>query len=209
MQTITLPAENPESISSALSLFRDGDIVAFPTDTVYGLGADPFQASGIIKLFEAKGRDSNKAIAILVGSVEQALLVTDHMTEMAMRLCEAFWPGGLTVIVPRKNTLPELISNTDRIGIRMPNHPVALEMLRTFGPLATTSANLSGKPDAVSAKDVFDQLCNRVPLILDGGKCPGGVPSTVIDCSGTEPIILRTGPVTSEQIFKVLETQKA
>jgi len=209
MQTITLPAENPESISSALSLFRDGDIVAFPTDTVYGLGADPFQASGIIKLFEAKGRDSNKAIAILVGSVEQAHLVTDHMTEMAMILCEAFWPGGLTVIVPRKNTLPELISNTDRIGIRMPNHPVALEMLRTFGPLATTSANLSGKPNAVSAKDVFDQLSNRVPLILDGGKCPGGVPSTVIDCSGSEPIILREGPVTSEQIFKVLETQKA
>jgi len=209
MQTITLPAENPESISSALSLFRDGDIVAFPTDTVYGLGADPFQASGIIKLFEAKGRDSNKAIAILVGSVEQAHLVTDHMTEMAMILCEVFWPGGLTVIVPRKNTLPELISNTDRIGIRMPNHPVALEMLRTFGPLATTSANLSGKPNAVSAKDVFDQLSNRVPLILDGGKCPGGVPSTVIDCSGSEPIILREGPVTSEQIFKVLETQKA
>ncbi len=209
MQTITLPAENPESINSAITLFRDGEIVAFPTDTVYGLGADPFQASGIIKLFEAKGRDSNKAIAILIGSVEQANLVTDHMTEMAVRLCEAFWPGGLTVIVPRKNTLPELISNTDRVGIRMPNHPVALQMLKTFGPLATTSANLSGKPDAVTAKDVYDQLCNRVPLILDGGKCHGGVPSTVIDCSGSEPVILREGPITSEQIFKVLEMQKA
>jgi len=209
MQTITLPAENPESISSALSLFRDGEIVAFPTDTVYGLGADPFQASGIIKLFEAKGRDSNKAIAILVGSVEQASLVTDHMPEMAIRLCEVFWPGGLTVIVPRKNTLPELISNTDRIGIRMPNHPIALEMLRTYGPLATTSANLSGKPNPVTAKDVFDQLANRVPLILDGGKCQGGVPSTVIDCSGSEPVILREGPISSEQLFKVLEMQKA
>jgi L-threonylcarbamoyladenylate synthase len=209
MQTITLPAENPESISSALTLFRDGEIVAFPTDTVYGLGADPFQASGIIKLFEAKGRDSNKAIAILIGSIEQAKLVTDHMTDLAIRLCEVFWPGGLTVIVPRKNTLPELISNTDRVGIRMPNHPIALEMLRTFGPLATTSANLSGKPDAVTARDVYDQLGNRIPLILDGGKCPGGTPSTVIDCSGSEPIILREGPVSSEQIFKVLEMQKA
>ena len=209
MQTITLPAENPESISSALSLFRDGEIVAFPTDTVYGLGTDPFQASGIIKLFEAKGRDSNKAIAILIGSVEQASLVTDHMTDMAIRLCAAFWPGGLTVIVPRKTTLPELISNTDRIGIRMPNHPVALEMLKTFGPLATTSANLSGKPDAVTAKDVYDQLSNRIPLILDGGKCQGGVPSTVIDCSGSEPILLREGPISIEQIYKVLEMQKA
>ncbi|MRS04403.1 threonylcarbamoyl-AMP synthase, partial [bacterium] len=174
-----------------------------------GLGADPFQASGIIKLFEAKGRDSNKAIAILIGSVEQARLVTDHMTDMAIRLCEAFWPGGLTVIVPRKNTLPELISNTDRVGIRMPNHPVALELLRTFGPLATTSANLSGKPDAVSAKDVYDQLGNRVPLILDGGKCHGGVPSTVIDCSGEEPVILREGPISRDQILKTLEMQKA
>lgn len=209
MQTITLPAENPESISSALSLFRDGEIVAFPTDTVYGLGADPFQASGIIKLFEAKGRDSNKAIAILIGSVEQANLITNHMTEMAVRLCEVFWPGGLTVIVPRKNTLPELISNTDRIGIRMPNHPVALELLQTFGPLATTSANLSGKPDAVTARDVYDQLSNRVPLILDGGKCQGGIPSTVIDCSGEEPVILREGPISRDQIFKVLEKQKA
>lgn len=209
MQTITLPAENPESISSALSLFRDGEIVAFPTDTVYGLGTDPFQASGIIKLFEAKGRDSNKAIAILIGSMEQANLITDHMTDMAIRLCEVFWPGGLTVIVPRKNTLPELISNTDRIGIRMPNHPVALEMLKTFGPLATTSANLSGKPDAVTAQDVFDQLNNRVPLILDGGRCPGGTPSTVIDCSGSEPLILREGPVSNEQLLKVLQLQKA
>lgn len=209
MQTITLPAENPESISSALSLIRDGEIVAFPTDTVYGLGADPFQATGIIKLFEAKGRDSNKAIAILIGSIEQASLVTDHMPDMAIRLCEVFWPGMVTVIVPRKNTLPELISNVDRIGIRMPNHPVALEMLRTYGPLATTSANLSGKPDAITAKDVFDQLANRVPLILDGGKCQGGVPSTVIDCSGSEPVILREGPVSIEQLFKVLEMQKA
>jgi L-threonylcarbamoyladenylate synthase len=209
MQTITLPAENPESISSALSLIRDGEIVAFPTDTVYGLGADPFQATGIIKLFEAKGRDSNKAIAILIGSIEQASLVTDHMPDMAIRLCEVFWPGMLTVIVPRKNTLPELISNVDRIGIRMPNHPVALEMLRTYGPLATTSANLSGKPNPVTAKDVFDQLANRVPLILDGGKCQGGVPSTVIDCSGSEPVILREGPVSIEQLFKVLEIQKA
>ncbi|MDO9120840.1 MAG: L-threonylcarbamoyladenylate synthase [Anaerolineaceae bacterium] len=209
MQTITLPAENPESISSALSLIRDGEIVAFPTDTVYGLGADPFQATGIIKLFEAKGRDSNKAIAILIGSIEQASLVTDHMPDMAIRLCEVFWPGMVTVIVPRKNTLPELISNVDRIGIRMPNHPVALEMLRTYGPLATTSANLSGKPDAITAKDVFDQLANRVPLILDGGKCQGGVPSTVIDCSGSEPVILREGPVSIEQLFKVLEMQQA
>ena len=209
MQTIVLPADKKDSIESALSLFRDGEIVAFPTDTVYGLGADPFQASGIIKLFEAKGRDSNKAIAVLIGSLEQIPLITDHMTDIAIRLCEAFWPGGLTVIVPRKSTLPELISNTDRIGIRIPNHPIALEMLKAFGPLATTSANLSGKSNTQSASDVYDQLNTRIPLILDGGKCQGGVPSTVVDCSGAEPVILREGPISADAINKVLEKQQA
>jgi L-threonylcarbamoyladenylate synthase len=204
MQTIIVSAENPDSINTALSLFREGDIVAFPTDTVYGLGADPFQASGIIKLFEAKGRDSNKAIAVLVGTLDQIELVTDHMTKLALRLCDAFWPGGLTVIVPKKSTLPELISNTDRIGIRMPNHPLTLDLLKKFGPLATTSANLSGKTDARSAMDVYQQLNSRVPLILDGGNCPGGVPSTVVDCSGKEPIILREGPISQEDILNVL-----
>lgn len=209
MQTMILPAENPDSITTALTLFKDGDIVAFPTDTVYGLGSDPFQASGIIKLFEAKGRDSNKAIAILIGSMDQIPLITDHMTDMAICLCEAFWPGGLTVIVPRKNTLPELISNTDRIGIRMPNHPLALELLQRYGPLATTSANLSGKPSTQTAQDVFDQLNKKVPVILDGGVCPGGIPSTVVDCSGEEPVIYREGPISSEDILKVLKKQKA
>lgn len=209
MQTIIVPAEKQDSINTALSLFREGEIVAFPTDTVYGLGSDPFQASGIIKLFEAKGRDSNKAIAILIGSMDQVPLITDHMTDMAIRLCEAFWPGGLTVIVPRKNTLPELISNTDRIGIRMPDHAIDLEMMKAFGPLATTSANLSGKPSAKSAQEVYDQLNTRVPLILDGGICPGGIPSTVVDCSGSEPIILRDGPISSEAIYKVLEMENA
>ncbi len=209
MQTIILPADKPDSINAALTLFREGEVVAFPTDTVYGLGADPFQASGIIKLFEAKGRDSNKAIAILIGSLDQIHLVTDHMTDMAIRLCEKFWPGGLTVIVPRKSSLPELISNTERIGIRIPNHPVAREMLKTYGPLATTSANLSGKGNAQSAMDVFNQLNNRIPLILDGGNCPGGIPSTVVDCSGQEPVILRDGPISNDDILKALETENA
>lgn len=200
MQTVILPTENHESIDTAITLIRDGEIIAYPTDTVYGLGCDPFQASGIIKLFEAKGRDSNKAIAVLIGSIEQAKLITDHMTDMAFRLCEKFWPGVLTVIVPRKNSLPELISNTDRIGIRMPNHPVALRILQEYGPLATTSANLSGKPNTRTAQEVYSQLESRIPLIMDGGECPGGVPSTVVDCSEDEPIILREGPISEQEI---------
>ncbi|MCX6053930.1 MAG: L-threonylcarbamoyladenylate synthase [Chloroflexi bacterium] len=207
MHTLILPADNPNAIETALSLLKEGEILAFPTDTVYGLGSNAFHAPGIIKLFEAKGRDSNKAIAVLIGSLEQARLLTDGMTEIALRLSEAFWPGGLTLIVPRKSSLPELISTTNCVGIRIPNHPVALELLRSFGPLATTSANLSGKNNPQNAQDVFKQLNTRIPLILDGGNCPGGIPSTVVDCSRGEPVILREGAISNEAIQKVLNGQ--
>lgn len=111
------------------------------------------------------------------------------------------------MIVPRKNSLPELISNTDRIGIRIPDHPVALKILNEYGPLATTSANLSGKPNTRTAQEVYKQLESRVPLILDGGECPGGIPSTVVDCSNDEPVILREGPISEQEIRKTLEKE--
>lgn len=205
MQTLILPAEKPAAIESAVALLKEGEIIAFPTDTVYGLASDAFHAPGIIKLFEAKGRDSNKAISILIGSTDQIKSITNHMTKLARKLTEKFWPGGLTVIVPRKETLPELISTTRNIGIRMPDHLVALELLRTFGPLATTSANLSGGSNPQSAIDVFDQLNGRVPLILNGGICPGGIPSTVVDCTGDKPVILRLGAISEEAIKAALE----
>lgn len=205
MHTLILPAEKPAAIESAVTLLKEGEIIAFPTDTVYGLASDAFHAPGIIKLFEAKGRESNKAISILIGDNSQVKLLTNHMTRVAKKLTERFWPGGLTVIVPRKDTLPELISTTKNVGIRMPDHPVALELLRSFGPLATTSANLSGGSDPQSAIDVFDQLNGRIPLILNGGVCPGGVPSTVVDCTGEKPVILRYGAIPEEQILAVFK----
>ena len=200
MQTITLPAENPASIQTALELLREGEIVAFPTDTVYGLGANAFYSPGIIKLFEAKGRDANKAIAVLIGNIEQIGMLTDQINENAVILAKKFWPGGLTIVLPKKIELPELLSAGNSIGIRMPNHPIALELLQEFGPIAATSANLSGKTNPQDAHDVLQQLNNRVPLILDGGKCPGGIPSTVIDCSTDEIQILRAGAISQQQI---------
>ena len=205
MQTLILPAEKPAAIESAIALLKEGEIIAFPTDTVYGLASDAFHAPGIIKLFEAKGRESNKAIAILIGTKEQVKLVTNHMTKMAKKLTEKFWPGGLTVIVPRKESIPELISTTKNIGIRMPDHPIALELLRAFGPLATTSANLSGGSNPQSAIDVFDQLNGRIPLILNGGVCPGGIPSTVVDCTGEKPVVLRVGAISEKDIQAAVE----
>jgi len=204
MQTITLPADNPASIETALDLLTEGEIVAFPTDTVYGLGANAFYSPGIIKLFEAKGRDANKAIAVLIGDNGHLDLLTDFLSASARKLIEHFWPGGLTIVVPKKKDLPELLSAGSSIGIRMPNHSIALELLNKFGPLATTSANLSGKNNPHNAGDVMNQLNGRVPLILDGGRCPGGVPSTVVDCSTDEVRILRPGAISHEAIDAVI-----
>jgi len=204
MQTITLPADNPASIETALDLLTEGEIVAFPTDTVYGLGANAFYSPGIIKLFEAKGRDANKAIAVLIGDNGHLDLLTDFLSASARKLIEHFWPGGLTIVVPKKKDLPELLSAGSSIGIRMPNHNIALELLNKFGPLATTSANLSGKNNPHNAGDVMNQLNGRVPLILDGGRCPGGVPSTVVDCSTDEVRILRPGAISHEAIDAVI-----
>ena len=155
-------------------------------------------------MFEAKGRDANKAIAVLIGATEQLSLLTDSLSTTARILIEHFWPGGLTIVVPKKKDLPELLSAGSSIGIRMPNHAIALELLKKFGPLATTSANLSGKNNPHDAGDVLHQLNGRVPLILDGGSCPGGIPSTVVDCSTDEVRILRPGTISLEAIQAVL-----
>ena len=139
MQTVILPVDNPVSIETAIELLNDGEIIAFPTDTVYGLGTNAFYSPGIIKLFEAKGRDSNKAIAVLIGDIGHLNLLTDRLSRAARVLIEHFWPGAITIVVPKKKELPELLSAGNSIGIRMPNHPFALELLKKFGPIATTS----------------------------------------------------------------------
>jgi L-threonylcarbamoyladenylate synthase len=207
METSIISATSEESIQRTIETLKAGEAVAFPTDTVYGLGVDPFNISAIIKLFEAKGRDYNKAIAILIGNQKQIELVAERFTESAKKLADIFWPGGLTVIVPKLKTIPDLLSANQSIGIRMPNHPIALRLLNEFGPLATTSANISGKQNPVNAVDVYTQLSGRIPLILDGGNCPGGVPSTVVDCLSDETHILRQGAIEINKIQSVLQAE--
>ncbi len=204
METIILPAENTASIQTAIELLQEGEIVAFPTDTVYGLGANAFYSPGIIKLFEAKGRDANKAIAVLIGDINQLELLTEELNETAKKLAKKFWPGALTLVVPKKTELPELLTAGNSIGIRIPDHPVALELLKEFGPIAATSANLSGKTSPHDARDVLKQLNKRIPLILDGGRCSGGIPSTVVDCSNGEVRILRPGAISQQEIDAAL-----
>jgi L-threonylcarbamoyladenylate synthase len=132
--------------------------------------------------------------------------VAEEIPLFAMRLIAQFWPGPLTVLVPKKPTLPEAISATSTVGVRVPDHDVARALLRLAGPMAVTSANLSGEPNPVTAEEVQRQLGGRIPLILDGGRTPGGIPSTLVDCTGDQPLILREGPINRQQLTEVLGT---
>ena len=205
MKTDILQASRPAALARALSVLEKGGLVAFPTDTVYGLGAMLFNSQAIEQLYIVKGRDTSKAIAVLLSSLDDLPQVTATIGDIARRLAAYFWPGPLTLVVRRHPSLPANLSPLPTVGVRMPDHPVALELLRAAGPMAVTSANLSGTANACTAQEVYDQLQGRIPLILDGGQTPGGAPSTVVDCTGNEPIILRAGPITLEQIQTALQ----
>ncbi len=204
MKTVILTASHSNAIYQAVDLLQNGELVAFPTDTVYGVGALPSQPQAVARLYEIKGRDSAKAIPILLGDPAELDQVALAVSVMIRRLAQRFWPGPLTLVVPKRSSLPEEISSGPTVGVRMPDHPVALALMRQTGPLAVTSANLSGKPSSVTAQEVFEQLGGRFPLILDGGRAPGGSSSTVVDCTGPQPVILRPGPVSLEEILDAL-----
>lgn len=200
MQTEVLLTTDPLAIDRALAVLQAGGLVAFPTDTVYGLAAATFSAKAVEKLFEAKSREAAKAIAVLVGSICQLPQLTPGLTPTAERLAERFWPGALTLVVPKHPQLPENLTSYPTVGVRMPNHPFALALLQRVGPLATTSANRSGAANPHTAQDVLDQLGGLIDLVLDGGTCPDGVPSTVVDCTRSPLIILRQGGISEANI---------
>lgn len=204
MKTEIIRAEHPISLIHAADVLRHGGLVAFPTDTVYGLAAIPFEEASIDRLFVAKGRNSNRAIAILIGRFEDLKTITLEIGEIAQRLAERFWPGPITLVVPKNPALPNLISPNETIGVRMPDHPVAQALLREIGPLAVTSANLSGHENSNSAYEVMDQLNGRIHLIIDGGITGGGIPSTVVDCTANELVVLRAGPITLDDMRREL-----
>jgi L-threonylcarbamoyladenylate synthase len=204
MDTRLIKTIHPQAIPTAVKLLQGGHLVAFPTDTVYGLGAQLFIPEAIEKLYQVKEREHLKAIPVLLSDPAALDQITSSMNILAHRLADHFWPGPLTLVVPGHPELPANLSLLPTIGVRMPNHPIALALLQASGPLAVTSANLSGQENAQTAEQVYTQLAARIPLILDGGSTPGGAPSTVVDCTGPEPIILRAGPVTIEEIRAIL-----
>lgn len=202
MKTKILPTSE---IQAALEILKNGGLVAFPTDTVYGIGALAFDDAAIQSIYIAKDRPIEKAIPILIADVDDLEKIADAVPNMARIFTARFWPGPLTVTVPKKDTLPQSVSATSTVAVRIPNHYDARALLRDAGPMAVTSANISGGVSPVTAQEVYDQLGGRIPLILDGGKTPGGVPSTLVDCTGEKPMILREGPITLAELLTALE----
>ena len=202
--THLIPAAQPDAIEQALRILRAGGLAAVPTDTVYGVGALAFDGPAVESIYAAKDRPVEKAIPILIADADDLDKVAVDVPPMARILAARFWPGPLTLVVPKQPTLPEAISATTTVAVRIPDHPVARALLRAAGPMAVTSANLSGQPSPVEAEEVLRQLNGRIPLVLDGGVTPGGVPSTLVDCLGAEPVLLREGPLTKEQILAAL-----
>ena len=208
MKTEILSTHSSLAIARALEILKVGGLVAFPTDTVYGVGALAFDGKAVESIYIAKDRPVEKAIPVLIGDPEDLEKVGMDIPVSAHRLASRFWPGPLTILVPRRAELPEAVSSTSTVGVRVPDHEVARALLRAAGPMAVTSANISGKQSPVTAEGVYEQLAGRIDLILDGGKTPGGVPSTLVDCTGVELKVLREGPVRPEELISTLTDRR-
>jgi L-threonylcarbamoyladenylate synthase len=206
MKTEVISAQDPQAVRYAADVLRHDGLVAFPTDTVYGVGALVFHEAAVQRLYRVKGRSTDKAIAVLVAHHADLLNIAGALTASARQVAQKFWPGPLTLVVARHPRLPKAVSALPTVGVRQPDHPVVAQLLALTGPLAVTSANRSGEPNTLTAQEVLAQLEGRIDLILDGGRVNGGVPSTVVDVTGSEPVILRAGPVSAEDIEKALRS---
>ncbi|HEY48905.1 MAG TPA: threonylcarbamoyl-AMP synthase [Dehalococcoidia bacterium] len=194
-----------KQIQLALEILKQGGIVAFPTDTVYGLGADPLNTQAVEKIYRVKRRPQTLPLPLLVADKPDLSKVAAMVPELAWQLAEHFLPGGLTLVLTKGPWVPSIVSaGGDTIAVRIPNHQITIALIQGLGaPIIGTSANLSGKPSPVTAREVREQLGKGVDLIIDGGRCPGGLESTVIDVSSNVPVLIRAGAVPRREIEKV------
>lgn len=203
--------ENPikhsyPQIKQAADLLEQGEVVAFPTETVYGLGANALSDQAVLKIFEAKGRPSDNPLIVHITKQEQLTELVDNLTQTAHKLMDAFWPGPLTLVLSKKEGVSQYVTaGLDTLAVRMPDHPVARALMEVSGlSLAAPSANLSGKPSPTTAKHVEEDLIHKISGIVDGGATGVGLESTVVDCTTDIPVILRPGGVTKEQLEEVV-----
>ncbi|MGH3645136.1 MAG: L-threonylcarbamoyladenylate synthase [Mycobacterium sp.] len=197
--------QRPIGIASAISALKGGRLVVLPTDTVYGIGADAFDGAAVAALLSAKGRGRDMPVPVLVGSWHTIDGLVYSVPESARQLIRAFWPGALSLVVQQAPSLQwDLGDAAGTVMLRMPLHPVAIELLREVGPMAVSSANISGHAAAVTAADARDQLGDLVEVYLEAGPSAQGSASTIVDLTGAQPRVLREGPVTSAAIADVL-----
>ncbi|MCL4395281.1 MAG: L-threonylcarbamoyladenylate synthase [Chloroflexi bacterium] len=207
MITKALDADHLSDIAVAADILRTGGLVAYPTDTLYGLGARCWLPEAIAKIFVAKGRAENRPLPLLLAESADMLEVAQSIPIAAWRLAAVFWPGALTIVLPKHPRVPDIVTAAGpTVAVRVPDHAIAVALIRAVGaPIAGTSANKSGGPPPLDAGEVAAQLGGRIDAILDGGRCPGGVESTVLDLSGELPRLLRRGAVDVSAIEDVLE----
>ncbi len=206
MQTQVIPAAAPDCAVQAAKIIQSGGLVALPTETVYGLGADGLNPAAVDKIFLAKGRPNDNPLILHIWNVSQIEELCHDVPESAYRLAEKFWPGPLTMVLPAKACVPKRTTGgLDTVAVRCPDNAVTREVIRLAGvPIAAPSANISGKPSTTTAQHVLDDHDGKIPLIIDGGACRVGVESTIVDLSEDRPRLLRPGGVTPEQLLEVL-----
>jgi L-threonylcarbamoyladenylate synthase len=190
-------------IEKGVEILQKGGVIAFPTDTVYGLGADAFNVAAVERIHKIKNRPKHRQLPLLIAEAERLTTLAYPIPEIAWFLAARFWPGGLTLVLPKMDSLPTYLASGSTIAVRVPDHPVCLALIQHLGnPVIGTSANISGRRAALTAEEVEQQLGGRIDFIINGGRCLGGKESTVVDATRESPIILRHGIITSVEINK-------
>jgi L-threonylcarbamoyladenylate synthase len=202
-----LPSDIQQQIKQGISVLKRGGVVAFPTDTVYGLGACAGDEQAVERVYELKKRPRDMALPLLLADTSQISEVAENVSPIAWLLIRRFLPGALTLVLPKSAALPDIITaGGGTVAVRIPAHPVPVALAEGLGtPIVGTSANLSGKPSALTADDVYSQFGDKIDLVIDGGRCPGGKESTIVDATGDSPVILREGAIAREELEQVYE----
>lgn len=197
----------PELIDQAVAFLKDGQVIAYPTETIYGLGADVFNAKAVKRVYELKTRDHGLPVSILIGDLSMLHDCVAQVNDRTMALIRRFWPGPLTILFPASKRFPKgLITNTNKIGIRLSSHPVATLLVQRFGsPITTTSANLSDFPPSLQVKHIQKYFGDKLPCILDGGECIPSRGSTVVDVSEESMRIVREGVIAAEEVIRCFQ----
>ncbi len=202
-----LPSSIQQQVEEGISILREGGLVAFPTDTVYGLGAGAWLSQAVEKIYHVKQRPHDLALPLLLADISQISEIAFPVPQVAWLLARAFLPGALTLVLPRSKSVPDIITGGGKtVAVRVPAHPVPVALVRGLGmPIVGTSANISGQPSSLTAEEVSVQFGNKIELIIDGGRCPGGKESSVVDVTGEVPVVLREGAISREDLGQVCE----